>query len=178
MSGKNLEERVKISCRYYQERGIALIHKIPTPWNVKYDKKYNRVLHAHPEEKSSVDFEGVWHGRSIAIECKSTRERKRFDLKNVKDHQMDYLRQHQDLGGLSFFLVEFAKFGEVYLIWFDDMYEWIEKAEQGGRKSIPYEWIRANCDLVLPERTILDFIRAIERDSVASHLSVKKGVGQ
>jgi len=164
MSGKSFEEILKNSCEFYRYKGIALIHKIPTPWSVSYDKKYHRVIRAHPEEKSSVDFEGVWHGRSVAFEAKSTRERKRFDLKNIKQHQIDYLRQHQEQGGFSFFLVEFAKHGEVYLVWFDQVNEWWEGMKDGGRKSIPYTWIQIHCDVVVPGRTYLDFIRVLEKE--------------
>lgn len=162
MSGASFEEIIKNSCEWYRWRGIALIHKIPTPWSVTYDKKYHRVVRAHPEEKSSVDFEGAWHGRSVAFEAKSTRERKRFDLKNIKQHQMDYLKQHQDQGGLSFFLIEFAKLGEVYLVWHDQILNWWEAAKEGGRKSIPYTWVQIHCYVVVPGRTYLDFIRVLE----------------
>jgi recombination protein U len=164
MSGQSFEEILKNSCEYYKFRGIALIHKIPTPWSVSYNRATNKVIRAHPEEKSSVDFEGVWHGRSIAFEAKSTRERNRFDLKNIKQHQMDYLKQHQCQGGISFFLVEFAKLGEVYLIWHDQVDEWWQKAKDGGRKSIPYLWIQMNCEVVTPGRTYLDFIRVLEKE--------------
>jgi recombination protein U len=144
-SGAVFEEMLKNSCEYYLFKGIALIHKIPTPWSVTYDKKSKKVIRAHPEEKSSVDFEGIWHGKSLAFEAKSTRERKRFDLKNIHQHQMDYLDRHQDQGGISFLLMEFSKLGEVYFIWYDQLKEWWNDAKEGGRKSIPYDWIQINC---------------------------------
>ncbi|MEH7114543.1 Holliday junction resolvase RecU [Neobacillus niacini] len=166
MSGASFEEMLKKSCEYYQYIGVALIHKIPTPWSVSYDKQSRRVIRAHPEEKSSVDFEGVWHGRSVAFEAKSTRERKRFDLKNIQQHQLDYLMMHQDQGGLSFFLIEFAKIGEVYLVWYDQVQEWWDNMENGGRKSIPYSWIQIHCCIVVPGRAPLDFVRVLEREKV------------
>jgi recombination protein U len=166
MSGASFEEILKKSCEYYQYMGIALLHKIPTPWSVSYDKVHKKVIRAHPEEKSSVDFEGAWHGRSVAFEAKSTRERKRFDMKNIKQHQMDYLKRHQDQGGLSFFLIEFAKLGEVYFVWYDQVSEWWEAAKEGGRKSIPYEWVQMNCCIVVPGRAPLDFVRVLEREKI------------
>lgn len=165
MSGDSFEMMIKASCEFYKFRGVALIHKIPTPWSVTYSKKWKKVVRAHPEEKSSVDFEGIWHGKSIAFEVKSTRERKRFDLKNIRKHQMDYLKQHQDQGGLSFFLIEFAKLGEVYFIWFNQVEKWWEDAKEGGRKSIPYSWLQINCDIVVPGRTYIDFIRVLEKEN-------------
>jgi recombination protein U len=163
-TGAVFEETLKNSCEYYKYRGIALIHKIPTPWSVTYDKKSFKVKNAYPQEKSSVDFEGVWHGRSIAFEAKSTRERKRFDLKNIQQHQIDYLLQHQDQGGISFLLVEFSNLGETYLIFVDQFNDWVQLAKNGGRRSIPYDWIQMNCCIVVPERAPLDFIRVLERE--------------
>lgn len=163
-AGAMLEEMLKKSCEYYKFQGIALLHKVPTPWSVSYDKRTFKVIRAHPEEKSSVDFEGIWHGRSVAFEAKSTRERKRFDMKNIKQHQMDYLRQHQEQGGISFFIIEFAKIGEIYLVWYDQVAEWWDDMKEGGRKSIPYEWIQINCCVVVPGRAPLDFIRVLERE--------------
>lgn len=164
MSGASFEENIKYSCKWYQIQGMALIHKIPTPWAVNYDKVHKRVKSAHPEEKSSVDFEGVWRGWSIAIEAKSTREENRFDLKNIKEHQMDYLFLHQKQGGISFFLMEFALLGEVYFVWYDQVKQWWKEMKKGGRKSIPYDWIQKNCKLVPCKRTSVDFIDVLSKE--------------
>jgi len=165
MSGQSFESLIEKACEVYKFTGRALIHKIPTPWIVSYDKYSRRVKNAKPKEKSSVDFEGVWHGRSVAFEAKSTRERTRLDLRNIQLHQMDYLKRHLDQGGISFFLVEFAKMGEVYYLTFEQVQEWWAAMRSGGRKSIPYSWIQMNGELVLPGRgVILDFLKILETE--------------
>lgn len=163
MTGLAFEERIKVSCEVYRKRGMALIHKIPTPWSVSYDKAYKKVLSAYPQDKSSVDFEGIWQGKSIAFEAKSTTQSKRFDLRKVQDHQMEYLTIHQQQGGISFFLVEFSKLGEVYFISYKNMKSWMKASENGGRKSIPYNWIQTNCEIIMPGRVTLDFLKVLER---------------
>lgn len=163
MSGLAFEERIKQSCDVYKANNVALIHKIPTPWSVSYDNSTKRVKRAFPQGKSSVDFEGIWQGRSVAFEAKSTIERKRFELKNVQPHQLEYLRLHQEHGGISFFLIEFSKFNEVYFMQYDQMENWMKQSRNGGRRSIPYHWIMANCEIVVMGRASKDFVSVLER---------------
>lgn len=158
--GKALENMVIASNQSYDLKGWGLIHKVPTPWNVSYDKRTKRVYRAFPEKKGTVDFIGIAQGRSIAFDAKSTEKPTRFPLDNIEEHQINYLRKHQDQGGISFFIVEFSKLGEVYYLPFDKVYEWWKDSFRGGRKSIPYQWFMLNCDLVKSGRGVaLDYLK-------------------
>lgn len=111
-----------------------------------------------------VDFIGVSHGRMIAFDAKSTREHTRFPLENIEEHQMAFLKSWRDQGAITFFLVEFAKKHEVYLLRFSDAEKWWEQSKQGGRKSIPYEWFVEHCDLVKSSRGItIDYLKCLEK---------------
>ncbi len=61
---------------------MALINKRPTPVKV-LKSKGGRVLNGFYEAKSTVDYDGVYKGRAIAFEAKSTEKDTRFDLKNI-----------------------------------------------------------------------------------------------
>ena len=135
--GMAFEELVEYSNRQYAEKGWASIQKVATPWKVV--RRGKQIVSAFPEKKSTVDFVGVANGRAIAFDAKSTRERTRFPLANIEQHQMDFLERFQDQGGIGFFLVEFAKHHEFYIIPFTNMNEYWERARAGGRKSIPYD---------------------------------------
>ena len=143
--GQGFERLLTHSAAAYRRKNQALIDKIPTSWIVQRAGK--RIVSAFPEKKSGVDYIGIIAtGRPVAIEAKSTIERTRFPLSLVEPHQVDFLKQWHTLGGIAFLLVEFAKLREVYRIPFDMLQEYIQAAANGGRKSIPYEEIKLNCD--------------------------------
>ena len=157
--GMVLENMVEYSNKVYKNKGMALIDKVPTPWSVQYNKKTGKVMRAYPQKKGTVDFVGISHGRSIAFDAKNTNERTRFPLSNVEQHQVDYLLNHQDHGGISFFLFYFEKHQEAYLMQIEQFSVWWDAQYQGGRKSIPYDWFTVNVDRVKTQRGVpLDYL--------------------
>ena len=109
--GMYLERIVDVSLEYYKEQGVCLIDKVPTP--IKVHRHLRGALYeAFFQKKSTVDYVGVIRGgRGIAFDAKSTTA-KRFNWrKAVKDHQRDYLKVFQQLGGLSFILLHFDWIG-------------------------------------------------------------------
>lgn len=159
--GKPFERLIELSNQQYMQKGRATIQKVPVPWKVFYDRR-TKQSRAIPEKKSTVDFVGVANGRAVAFDAKSTRERKRFPLKNIEEHQFLFLKRWKDNGGISFILVEFVKKNEVYLLSFDQLSQWLISAENGGRKSIPYEWFLENCPLIRSRKGILlDYLQPL-----------------
>lgn len=71
--GMAFEKLINLSNEMYQREGVALINKRPTP-----------VKDGYYESKSTVDYDGVYRGRAIAFEAKSTNEINRFDLKTLR----------------------------------------------------------------------------------------------
>lgn len=143
--GMALEEMIEYTNSIYKNKGLALITKVPTDWAVHYDKKHRRVIHAYPNKKGIVDFIGVSDGQSIAFDTKSTNIKTNFPLNNIKEHQLNYLRDHHKHGGISFFLIAFFKQDEYFFLTIEQAYEWWKRMLQGGRKSIPYDWFVSNC---------------------------------
>jgi len=161
--GMALENLVEYSNQVYKNKGMALVDKVPTPWNVSYDKRTGRVFRAFPEKKGTVDFIGISHGRSLAFDAKNTKERTRFPLSNVEQHQVDYLLNHQDQGGISFFIIFFEKHNEAYYTPIDKFIDWWNGQFEGGRKSIPYEWFTLNVDRIKTRNGVpLDYLTNCE----------------
>lgn len=159
--GQAFEHLIEATNKQYYRNGMATIQKVPVPWKVFYDRKTKRSR-AIPVKKSTVDFIGIVDGRGIAFDAKSTRERTRFPLTNIEDHQFQFLKSWKDNGGISFILVEFAKKQEVYILTINQLEKWLTEAENGGRKSIPYDWFLTNCDLVRSKNGILlDYLGVI-----------------
>jgi recombination protein U len=152
--GKPLENAIEYTNNIYKNKGVALVDKVPTPWNVSYNRKTGKVFKAFPQKKGTVDFIGISHGRGVAFDAKSTNNSTSFPLGNIEDHQIKYLLNHKDQGGIAFIIVEFANYGEHYFLTIDELNEWWVASQNGGRKSIPYRWFVMYCEQIRSEKGV------------------------
>ncbi len=141
--GMNLEEDINLSNDFYRANGLCLITKRPTPINVvKVDYSKGAIItNAYFEKQSTTDYNVVYKGRYIDFEAKSTLKITSFPLANISPHQIEHLKQVLKHGGIAFFIIEFAKLDQVYLL--DASYV-IDFYENGERKSIPYNDVRTH----------------------------------
>lgn len=144
--GAKLEKLIDMTNTQYRNKGVALIDKVPNAWVVQRAGK--KIVSAFPQRKTGVDYVGVSHGRAIAIEAKSTTNRTNFPLSMIQDHQIKFLQQFVDQGGVSFLIIEFSKLGEIYFAPFEFVAGWLKQAAEGGRKSIPHKEFLYNCNLI------------------------------
>lgn len=141
--GMAFEKLINLSNEMYQRGGVALINKRPTPVKV-LKSKGGQVLNGFYEAKSTVDYDGVYKGRAIAFEAKSTNEINRFDLKNIAQHQLDYLEKAKKMGAICFFLIGFSKDKSVFAVSLSVIQSYVRMSQQPkGKKSIP----RADFDI-------------------------------
>ena len=164
----NLEEDINLSNEYYKQKGLCLITKRPTPINVvKVDySKGATITNAYFEKQSTTDYNGIYKGRYIDFEAKSTLKTTSFPLANISKHQIEHLKQVLKHGGIAFFIIEFAKLQQVFLL--DASYV-IDFYENGERKSIPYEQVISNGYEIkkgyMPRLNYLDVIEKIYGNS-------------
>ena len=83
--GMGLENDINLSNEYYKNKGLCLINKRPTPINVvKVDySKGARIIDAYFEKKSTTDYNGVYKGRYIDLEAKSTHSKTSLPNSNI-----------------------------------------------------------------------------------------------
>lgn len=113
--GKGLEDLVEYANKQYEAKGIALVQKISTPWNVV--RKGKKIVSAFPDGKSTLDFRGtVKNGISISFDCKETQVKKGLPLGNIQDHQIDYMRTALQMGESTFILVNIKPTGKYYKV--------------------------------------------------------------
>lgn len=145
--GMNLENDINLSNEWYNEQGIALITKRPTPINiVKVDySKGARITDAYFEKQSTTDYNGVYRGKYLDFEAKNTKSKTSFPLNNIEPHQIVHLEKVIEHGGIAFFIIQFQLLNEVYLL--DASYV-IDFYKNGDRKSIPYEVFKSNGVLI------------------------------
>ena len=145
--GMDLEEDINLSNDFYRNNGLCLITKRPTPINVvKVDYSKGAIItNAYFEKQSTTDYNGVYKGRYIDFEAKSTIKTTSFPLSNISSHQIEHLKNVLKHQGIAFFIIEFAKLNEVYLL--DASYV-INFYEHGERKSIPYREFLEHAHLI------------------------------
>lgn len=162
--GMDFEADINISNEFYKQNGLCLITKRPTPINVvKVDySKGAKITDAYFEKPSTTDYNGVFKGKYIDFEAKSTRAKTSFPLSNISKHQIEHLKLVLKNQGICFFLIEFSQLNIVYLL--DAKYV-IEHYEKDKRRSIPYSQFKENGYLVekgyLPRLKYLDVIKKV-----------------
>ena len=161
--GMDLEGDINLSNEYYLEKDLCVITKRPTPINVvRVDYSKGAIItNAYFEKQSTTDYNGVYKGRYIDFEAKSTQIKTSFPLANITTHQIKHLERVIKHGGIAFFIIEFAKLNEVYLL--DASYV-IEFYKHGERKSIPYEVVKEKGHLVPRAYSPrLDYLSIVEK---------------
>jgi|SRR3954471_8276920 recombination protein U len=162
-AGKYLENWIDWANQQYLDRGLAVVTKIPTPWIVQrkyspYTKTYE-IARAFPEKKSTVDFGGTSQTYSIWFDAKVTKNKTSFPLVNIHQHQIEYLKMVQAQGGKAFFLIHAELKQKTWLLWIEQLLEFIRIAK---RKSIPFEWLDQNCAEIRSRNGIvLDYLSEV-----------------
>ncbi|MGD8188538.1 Holliday junction resolvase RecU [Brevibacillus ginsengisoli] len=161
--GQAFEQLLNLTNQQYEAKGIALIHKRPTPVKVLRTRG-NLITNAVYDKKSTVDYDGTYKGRAIYFEAKSTREKNRFDLKNIERHQLEHLEKAEHNGAICFFLIEFASYNEVYFVPLSTIRHYFIHVNNGGRKSIPREDFEYYAyEVTKSKRALLDYLVYVDR---------------
>lgn len=154
--GLKFESLIEKKCNELQEKGIALIHKVPTEF--KIIRNGARIVSAFPVKESAfVDFLGIINGKGIGIEAKETKNKTSFPFSNIKESQIKFLNQWIELGGIGYYIVRFVEHKKVFLVEAKTMNSCIENI---GRKSAPYDWFLENgIELDYKKLNFEDFIK-------------------
>ncbi|MBD7967727.1 Holliday junction resolvase RecU [Paenibacillus gallinarum] len=159
--GMAFERLLDYSNQMYESKGIAVINKRPTPVKV-IRKTYGKVTEGYFEKSSTVDYDGVYEGRAVMFEAKSTNEKLRFDLSNLHSHQYDYLKKCHQAGGIAFLMVDFRQQRKIYLLPFLTLKSYVESSKKGGRKSIRIEDFDVHAYEVSSGRVPVDYLKVID----------------
>ncbi|WP_164670941.1 Holliday junction resolvase RecU [Virgibacillus doumboii] len=160
--GSAFENSLNYTNQIYINQGRAVINKRPTPVKV-LKSKGTRVLSGFYEEKSTVDYDGIYQGKSIVFEAKSTKE-KRLPFSIIADHQIKYLEQSEKQGAVSFLIVYMNITRETYLVPNNMLQKYIREARNGGKKSIPLRDLEVYAHLVKSQNGVpLDYLSVVDR---------------
>ena len=138
LRGSSFEELINMTNDIYFEKGLAVVQKVPTPITpMKMDKEKKVITLAYFEKKSTVDYIGAVQGIPMCFDAKETRQG-RLPLQNIHEHQVKFMKKFDEQGGLAFLLVRCNDEDECFLLPVEVLESYWLKAQQGGRKSIPY----------------------------------------
>ena len=139
LRGSAFEEFLNRTNEKYLEQGLALIQKIPTPITpITIDKQTRHITLAYFEQKSTVDYIGAVQGIPVCFDAKECRT-DTFPLQNIHPHQVAFMEQFEQQGGVAFFLISYSARDEFYYLRFCKLLEFWNRMKNGGRKSFRYE---------------------------------------
>lgn len=161
--GMSFENLINQTNAYYRDSDRALITKRPTPIRVvKVDYSHGaKIKEAFFEKQSTADYNGIYRGKYLDFEVKSTLSKTSFPLANITIHQIEHLEKVIAHGGIAFFLIDFVAYQEVYLL---DAKKVIEVFKFSKRRSIPYQDIK-NHGHIIEEKInpSLDYLTVVDQ---------------
>ena len=166
--GMSLEEDINITNEYYLQENKAVVHKKPTPIQVvkvHYPERSAAVItEAYYRQASTTDYNGLYRGKYIDFEAKETKNKTRFPLSNIHEHQIKHMERVVEQGGISFIIIRFSTLDETYLLETQKLLPLWFAQFKDGRKSIPYETIREEGHLIpIKYQARVDYLSVIDQ---------------
>lgn len=155
--GDELEELIHITNKFYKNNNLGRVDKVNTPVKVINRNDKGMITKAFFEKKSTVDFHGVIQGMPIVFDAKET-SLKSIPIQNIHEHQIDYMKDIDYQGGLSFIIIHFKFCDEFYIIPFEMIWQYYLGSKNGKRKSIPYTAMKKDFKIKRESNGILNYL--------------------
>lgn len=139
LRGSTLEDFVNRTNEKYQENHLALMQKVPTPITpIRIDKESRQITLAYFEQKSTVDYIGVVQGVPVCFDAKESHV-DTFPLHNIHEHQVQFMKEFENQGGVAFFLLYFSVRDVYYYLRLEEFMNYYNRKLEGGRKSFRFD---------------------------------------
>lgn len=144
----------------YRRLGIAVIHKVPSKW-IPIRDNGGKIVTAKIEERAAVDFIGRYMNIPIAFDAKSVLKDTRWYLRNVKQHQFDFLRDWESDISKSYILLGFWKTEDFFFLPFSYFLKKHNNYTKGGPASLKLGDLKKEfCPIRINEKdVILDYLQ-------------------
>lgn len=164
LRGSTLEDMINMTNDNYREKKLALIQKIPTPITpVKIDQQTRHITLAYFEKQSTVDYIGTVQGIPVCFDAKECAV-KTFPIMNIHEHQVKFMEDFENQGGIAFILLFFSNLNETYYIPFRDVKRFYDRSVNGGRKSFTYDEINKEFIIKSAPGALLHYLEGIQKD--------------
>ena len=163
LRGSVLEELVNYTNEKYRRQNLALVQKIPTSIKpVRFDKEKRHITLAYFDQKSTVDYIGVVQGIPVCFDAKECAADV-FPLPNIHEHQIDFMKQFEEQGGISFLLVYFTNRQACYFMTFEETMKFWNRGQEGGPKHFKYEELDIGYFVPLKKGGILHYLECLQK---------------
>lgn len=164
LRGSALEDMINRTNERYQEKGLALIQKIPTPITpVRIDKEHRHITLAYFDQRSTVDYIGAIQGLPVCFDAKEC-VADTFPLQNIHAHQVQFMENFEKQGGIAFLIIYYTARNILYYMRFQEVKAFWKRAEEGGRKSFRFEELDPRFFLELQGGIYVPYLDAINQD--------------
>ncbi|MFV0342308.1 MAG: Holliday junction resolvase RecU [Anaerocolumna sp.] len=164
LRGSSLEELINITNTRYREKRLALIQKIPTPITpISIDKEKHQITLAYFEEKSTVDYIGAVQGIPVCFDAKECAT-DTFSLQNIHEHQVEFMKDFKEQGGVAFLLIYFSKRNIYYYLTLHTLLIFWERAKSGGRKSFRLDELSEENYINCKNSTFIHYLENIAKE--------------
>ena len=164
LRGSTLEELINRTNDSYREKRLALIQKVPTPITpISIDKESRHITLAYFDQKSTVDYIGAVQGIPVCFDAKECRA-STFPLQNIHPHQIAFMKEFEEQGGIAFIILSFTGLNETYYLPFDAVYRFWRRMEEGGRKSFTYEEVDKSWKIRSHRDMLIHYLEQIQMD--------------
>ncbi len=164
LRGSALEDIINRSNDSYREKKLALIQKVPTPITpISIDKESRHITLAYFDQKSTVDYIGAVQGIPVCFDAKECAV-ETFPLHNIHPHQIAFMREFEEQGGISFIILSYTVKNEIYYLPFDEILRFWTRMEEGGRKSFTYEEVDKYWQIRSCRDIFVHYLEMIQKD--------------
>ena len=164
LRGSTLEDLINRTNEQYLEKGLALIQKVPTPITpIRIDKENRHITLAYFDQKSTVDYIGAVQGIPVCFDAKECNY-DTFSLQNVHEHQIRFMGQFEQQGGVAFLIIFYTHRNEIYYVPYDHIKRFWDRAAQGGRKSFRFEELDPTFQIHQNHGVLVPYLDALQRD--------------
>ena len=155
---------INYSNEKYRQQKLALFQKIPTPITpVKFDKSSRHITLAYFERKSTVDYIGVVQGIPVCFDAKECAA-DRFSLQNIHAHQLAFMKEFEEQGGISFLLIYFTARRLCYYMRYEEMVRFVDRMEKGGLKHFKFQELDGRFFVESCAGVNLHYLQTLQKD--------------
>ncbi len=161
--GMLFEKEIEMTNDVYLSKGMALVQKISTPWNIIRNGK--QIISAFPTGKSTLDFRGtISKGVPISFDCKESQNEKGLPLSHIPSHQIEYMENAIKVGEISFILTYIIPLNRRFLIKGEVVVEkyhlWKQNYKKRGFAVIP---ISEMIEITSSNGAPVDYIKGVKK---------------
>ena len=163
LRGSELENRINMTIDYYREDNLGLIQKIPTPITpISISNNKKQITSAYFAKKSTVDYIGVVQGVPVCFDAKEV-SNDNFPLKNIHEHQFEFMKDFEKQEGVSFLLIYFKKREIVHYMSFKELSKFF-KNNKYTKSSFSFEDLNKSYNIDIKNSLYVPFLKMLQKD--------------